>query len=75
MKEIDKKPYPIEGQRMVIKREGVTVFDSKDTVIINKANQVSTPKQENSVGERLKLAEKLKSLGVVQMDKRIHKKK
>lgn len=29
----------------------------------------------NETEERLKLAEKLKSIGVVQMDKRIHKKK
>jgi len=31
--------------------------------------------EKDSVAERIKLAEKLKSIGVVQMDKRIHKKK
>lgn len=35
----------------------------------------NTPKQQDSVGERLKLAEKLKNAGFnTQLDKRIHKK-
>lgn len=34
-----------------------------------------TPKQEDSVAERLKLAEKLKNTGFkIELDKRIHKK-
>lgn len=36
----------------------------------------NTPKQEDSVGERLKLAEKLKSTGFkIELDARLHKRK
>lgn len=50
-------------------------YDGNDFETINIDEQTLMPKQQISVSERLELAKKLQSLGVVNIDKRIYSKK